>query len=96
MLHRKGSWHITPKEFSEIATKLRAAYPRQAIPDKPSYDLWYECLQDLDPKWLNKAVTDLIKANKYCPSIAEVREQYNQYDTRTEQEIYIEKEHLQR
>lgn len=87
---------MTPKEFSEIATKLRAAYPRQAIPDKPSYDLWFECLQDLDLKWLNKAVTDLIKSNKYCPTIAEVREQYNKYDTRTEQEIYIEKEHLQR
>lgn len=87
---------MSNEEFFVIANKLRAAYPRQAIPDKNTYDLWYECLQDLESAWLNLAILDLIKSSKFCPTIAEVREQYDTYDKRTEQERYIEKEHLQR
>ena len=87
---------LNNEEFFKIANKLKAAYPRQAISDKSTYDLWFECLQDLDAKWANAAVIDLIKTSKYCPSIADVREQYATYDKRTEQERYIEEKHLQR
>ena len=83
-------------DFYKIASKLKAAYPRQAIPDKETYDLWFECLQDLDTKWVELAVTDLIKSSRYCPTIAEVREKYDSYDKRTEQDKYIAELHLQR
>jgi hypothetical protein len=84
------------EEFYKIASILRAAYPRQAIPNKETYDLWLECLQDLDTKWVENAGKDLIKTSRYCPSIAEVREKYESYDRRTEQDKYIEAQHLQR
>ena len=84
------------EEFYFIASKLKAAYPRQALQDKQTYDLWFECLKDLEASFVEKAVIDLIKSCKYCPTIAEVRERYDSYDKRTEQDKYIEREHLQR
>ncbi len=83
-------------EFYKIATKLRTAYPRQAIPNKETYDLWFECLKDLDYKWCDRAVVDIIKNSPYCPAIADIRKQYDTYDKRTEQERYIASNHLQR
>lgn len=84
------------EEFRSIATKLRCAYPRQAMQDKETCELWFECLRDLEASWVNKAVIELIKTNKFCPTISEVRELYNTYDRRTELDKYIEEEGLQR
>ncbi len=82
-------------EFLTIANKLKAAYPRQAFVEQPTFDLWYECLADLDAKYVDKAVIELIKTMKYLPSISEIREKYSTYDRRTDLEKYEEKMGLQ-
>ena len=82
-------------EFFVIANKLRAAYPREAFQEQYTFDLWFECLRDLDAKWVDTAVVDLIKSMRFCPKISDIREKYNTYDRRTEQEKYEAERGLQ-
>lgn len=86
---------MTKDEFFTIANKLKAAYSREAFQEQYTFQLWYECLQDLDAKWVDAAVIDLIKTMRYCPRISDIREKYNSYDTRTEQQKYEEEHGLQ-
>lgn len=83
------------EEFFTIANKLRAAYPREAFQEQYTFQLWYECLQDLDTKWVDAAVVDLIKTMRFCPKISDIREKYDSYDKRTAQQIYEEERGLQ-
>ena len=82
-------------EFLPIANKLKAAYPRQAFIEQYMFEAWFECLEDLDAEYVNKAVVELIKTMKYLPSISEIREKYSTYDRRTELEKYEDKMGLQ-
>ena len=77
---------MNKSEFLQIANKLKAAYPRQAFIEQPTFELWFECLEDLEAKYVNMAVIDLIKTMKYLPTISEIREKYSTYDRRTEKE----------
>ena len=86
---------MTEVEFEKIANNLRAAYPREAILDQNMYKLWFECLEDLDAKYVSIAVIDLIKTMRFCPKISEVRERYETYDKRTDQQKYEEEMGLQ-
>ena len=86
---------LEQSEFFTIANKLRAAYPREAFQEQYTFDLWYECLRDLDAKWVNEAVIDLIKTMRFCPKISDIREKYETYDRRTEQQKYEEEHGLQ-
>ena len=82
-------------EFFTIANNLKAAYPREAFQEQYTFELWYECLRDLDAKWVSAAVIDLIKTMKFCPKISDIREKYSTYDRRTEQEKYEDERGLQ-
>lgn len=82
-------------KFLTIANKLRAAYPREAFQEQYTFQLWFECLQDLDEKWVDAAVIDLIKTSRFCPKISDIREKYDTYDKRTELEKYEEEHGLQ-
>lgn len=82
-------------EFFAIANNLKAAYPREAFQEQYTFELWYECLRDLDAKWVSTAVIDLIKTMKFCPKISDIREKYGTYDRRTEQEKYEDERGLQ-
>ena len=82
-------------EFFAIVNNLKAAYPREAFQEQYTFELWYECLRDLDAKWVSTAVIDLIKTMKFCPKISDIREKYGTYDRRTEQEKYEDERGLQ-
>ena len=86
---------MTKAEFFPIANKLKAAYPRQAFVEQYMFDAWFECLEDLEAEYVNKAVVDLIKTMKYLPSISEIREKYSTYDRRTLRERLEESMGLQ-
>lgn len=82
-------------EFVVVANKLKAAYPREAFAEQYMFDTWYECLQDLETRYVDKAVVDLIKTMKFCPKISEIREKYDSYDKRTDKERYEDELGLQ-
>lgn len=89
------SIELNKDEFFAIANNLKAAYPREAFQEQYTFELWYECLRDLDAKWVSTAVIDLIKTMKFCPKISDIREKYGTYDRRTEQEKYEDERGLQ-
>lgn len=65
------------KEFGTVMSALKAAYPNaNIVPDKRSTELWWAMLMDLDYAVCLNAVKQLISTNKFCPTIAEIRECY--------------------
>lgn len=56
-------------------TALSTAYPRDNfIPNEYTFNLWYSALHDIDYQRLNKAAQAYIMANKFPPTIAEIRQ----------------------
>ncbi|MEY8356810.1 replicative helicase loader/inhibitor [Lachnospiraceae bacterium 54-53] len=69
---------MSKKEFSEIATMFKNAYRQKnfmAVEDE--WNVWYECLKDLQFFYLQKAALQWVQYNKFPPTIAELRESYH-------------------
>ncbi len=63
------------EDFRTIMRALIAAYPRDNfIPNEYTFNLWYSALHDIDYQRLNKAAQAYIMANKFTPTIAEIRQ----------------------
>jgi hypothetical protein len=62
------------KEFSVIATGIKAAYPASKIlEDNASMDFWYKMLADIPYKVAENAIMEHISTNVYPPNIAQIR-----------------------
>ena len=56
-------------------TALSAAYPRDNfIPNETAFNLWYSALHDIDYPTLKRAAQSYIMANKFPPTIADIRQ----------------------
>ena len=65
---------MTKKEFSQLSTGLKAAYPRfQLFVTDEEMTFWYMMLQDIDYRVAENAALEHISTNPYPPSIAEIR-----------------------
>lgn len=69
---------MTKDEFKPIANKLRKIYTQDNfIADKETFDIWFEMLEDLETAGVAKAVDNYIKDNRYPPTVADIRHEYN-------------------
>jgi len=66
---------MTRDEFSEIAAILQECWDKMIF-TKEKFDIWYKHLQDLDFEVAKKAVNRLVLNCKYTPTIAHIREEY--------------------
>ena len=63
------------EDFRTIMGALIAAYPRDNfIPNEYTFNLWYSALHDLGYPVLNRAAQSYIMANKFPPTIADIRQ----------------------
>lgn len=68
---------MTKDEFKPIANKLRKMYTQSNfIPDKETFDIWFEMLGEYETAGVERAVTNYIKENKYPPTVADIRQEY--------------------
>lgn len=65
---------MTREEFSVIAKGLKAIYTDpKFMPDKDSFDIWYEALKDLEYRIASMATQAYIKIEKFTPVPADIR-----------------------
>lgn len=66
------------KEFYEIGNLFKNAYRQKnfmAVEDE--WNVWYECLKELEFFLLKEVALDWVRNNKFPPTIAELREAYH-------------------
>jgi len=70
---------MTYEEWFDIAKMLKRIYQREEkfMPDEGTVKLLYSMVNDLDCEKTKAAVTNYIKSNKFSPTIADIREEYN-------------------
>lgn len=62
------------KQFSQLITGLKAAYPRfSMLNSAEETNFWYTMLQDIDYQVAQNAAMEFISTNTFPPSIAEIR-----------------------
>ncbi len=62
------------KQFSQLITGLKAAYPRFTMLNSPEEtNFWYTMLQDIDYQVAQNAAMEFISTSVFPPSIAEIR-----------------------
>lgn len=59
-------------EFAKIVAGLRAAYSKDFLPDKESYELWYRSLGALPYEIVEMAALRHIQTNRFAPTIADI------------------------
>ena len=64
---------MTREEFKNIVKAIRAAYTNTPIDSQAVFDLWYEMLKDASYEDVSRTLENHIKANKFAPTIAELR-----------------------
>lgn len=65
---------MNKQEFVMIASFLRGAYRKNDfLNDVNDGDTWYECLKDIDARWMKMAVIQWTQENIFPPTIAEIR-----------------------
>lgn len=70
---------MTEKEWYDVVKVLNATYEekgRLMFETAEKIRIWYSCLKDLEYKPCCEAVQRITMANKYRPTIADIREQY--------------------
>ena len=70
---------MTEKEWMQLARKLKGVYQREEkfLPDVETVNAWYEFLNDLDYTGAVKAVDRYIRKEKFAPTVADIREEYD-------------------
>lgn len=68
---------MNKQEFKEVMEGLKLLYGDK-IPDMNGFarEIWFECLSDMDFDKTKKAIINHIKASKFPPTVADIREQY--------------------
>ncbi len=67
---------MTQQEFGNVVSIIRSVYQKDDfLTDPISLEVWYEMLKDLTFDQAKAAVQRHAYTNKWCPSIAELREQ---------------------
>lgn len=69
---------MTYDEWFSIAKMVKRIYQREEkfMPDEETVKLMYSMVSDLDYEKAKAAVVTYIKNNKYSPTIADIREEY--------------------
>lgn len=69
---------MTYDEWFEIAKMVKRIYQREEkfMPDEETVKLMYSMVDDLDYERAKDAVTNYIKSNKFSPTIADIRDEY--------------------
>lgn len=65
------------EELKSILQKITVAYPDKFKINQEIFDLWYECLSDLEPVKTDMAVLNHIKQSRFVPTIADIRNGYD-------------------
>ena len=66
---------MTREEFQIIVKGLKAVYTQQTfIPDKDTFNVWYELLKDIDYANCNMAAQRYIISERFPPTIADIRD----------------------
>lgn len=65
---------MSKEEFLKVITRLSMAYNKNF--DGSTVTLWYDYFKDCDYEMLKATVKRIILSNKYIPSIAELKEEY--------------------
>lgn len=66
---------MNKQQFATLTIGIKSAYPvSKVLDDNASRDFWYTMLKDIDYKIAQSAVLEYVSANKFPPSIAEIRE----------------------
>ena len=65
---------MNQREFANVITYLRAAYPTSnALPTREGMSIWFEDLKELDGQVCMKAMKEYVRNNDYPPTIAGIR-----------------------
>lgn len=69
---------MTKKEFAQILAMFQNAYKQKKfMTEEAEWNIWFDCLKDLQYYYLQKAAIMWIQNNRFPPTIAELRESYN-------------------
>lgn len=69
---------MTKKEFAQILAMFQNAYKQKKfMTEEAEWNIWFDCLKDLQFYCLQKAAVMWIQNNKFPPTIAELRESYH-------------------
>lgn len=67
---------MTTQEFAKIAMAIKSFYQDpKFLATKYEFDLWFRQLEDLDYNVAESAVNAWVSANRYKPTIADIRQQ---------------------
>lgn len=71
---------MNKKEFNTLVQGLRGLYGADKFPEMTEFtiEVWYEALKDLDFQRTKMAVVNHTKSCKFPPTVADIREQYNE------------------
>lgn len=67
---------MTREEFATIVTKINQVYLDKKPITKEGFDIWYDLLSDLEAATLDAASSNYIRENRYPPTIADLRSEY--------------------
>lgn len=77
---------ITKEQFTNVVAILKGIFSHDFMKDKHAFDAFYRAIQDLPCDAVQKAVDDYIKAVKFPPTPADIREWADQYVEKVEVE----------
>lgn len=82
---------MTYEEWFDLAKTMKRIYQREEkfMPDEETVKLMYSMVEDLEYNKAKVAVTNYIKCNKFSPTIADIREEYDRIAT-SEKKEYAE------
>lgn len=78
--------NITREQFLEVVKVLKGIFSHDFMQDKYAFEAFYKAVQDLPCMAVQRAVDDYIKAVKFPPTPADIREWADQYIERVEVE----------
>ena len=66
---------MTETEFSIIAKAIKGFYPdKNILQSDEEMELWFEMLKDIDYRAASTSIKRWVSLNKWCPTIADIRE----------------------
>lgn len=73
---------MTKEEFAPIVIKINQAYLERQPITQEGFAVWLDLLKDLDANTLDIAASNYIRANKFPPTIADLRTEYKKIKDR--------------
>lgn len=79
---------MTANEFGVLANAIKTYFPRDnVLPTENAMRLWYEELKDIPYQAAYIALRKYVSTNKFAPTIADIREQVSELETKNEEEL---------